>query len=243
MDGDINEFKKRLRAAERVAVLTGAGISAESGIPTFRGDEGLWKNHRAMELATPEAFARDPELVWEFYKWRREVIGKAGYNRAHKALVEMENRIPQFALITQNVDGLHSLAGSGNVLEIHGNIWKSRCTGCGLITLNYDEDMGRIPRCSECGEILRPDVVWFGESLDPSILSKAMDVCRKCEIMMVIGTSSIVQPASSLAFMAKEANAVVAEINIERTAQSDTMDFVLTGKSGEIVPDLLEGWE
>ena len=229
-----------LSRAERVAVLTGAGISAESGVPTFRGAEGLWKNHRATDLATPQAFAADPELVWEFYNWRRDLIGRVTFNAAHKALVALEDRIPGFTLITQNVDGLHLLAGSRNLLEIHGNLWMVRCTRCGRIRLDRSTDMGRRPSCSECGGLLRPHVVWFGESLDPEILGRAVEAVQSCQVMLVIGTSAVVQPAASLALEAKAAGAKVAEINLEPTGQSSSMDYALHGKAGDIVPRLVD---
>jgi NAD-dependent deacetylase len=240
MEETIRRLREDLKHAERVAVLTGAGISAESGVPTFRGADGLWKNHRATDLATHRAFAADPELVWEFYNWRRGLIGKVTFNAAHQALVTLEERVPAFTLITQNVDGLHLLAGSRNVLEIHGNLWKVRCTRCGRIRLDRNPDMGRRPVCEECGGLLRPHVVWFGESLDPDILGRAVEAARMSQVMLVIGTSAVVQPAASLALEAKAAGARVAEINLEPTGQSGTMDYALHGKAGGIVPRLVE---
>jgi NAD-dependent deacetylase len=228
--------------AESVAVLTGAGISAESGVPTFRGADGLWRKYKVTELATPEAFAENPELVWEFYNWRRELISGVACNPAHKALAELEKKVPHFTLITQNIDGLHLKAESRNLIEIHGNIWKVRCTGCGEIRLDRSLDMGRSPRCKKCGGALRPHVVWFGEALDQDLLQQAVTASRSCNVMLVIGTSAVVQPAASLAFEAKAAGATVAEINLERTSQSDYMDFTLTGKAGQIVPKLIENW-
>jgi len=242
MEEKIAALKDVLKKADRVAVMTGAGISAESGVPTFRGDEGLWRNYRAMDLATPQAFARDPELVWEFYNWRRDLISKVTYNPAHRALVELERLVPDFTLITQNVDGLHLLAGSQNLLEIHGNLWKVRCTKCREITLDRSPDLGTSPKCKSCGGLLRPHVVWFGESLDPDILQQAVDVSRNCQVMLVIGTSSVVQPAASLAVEAKSAGAVLAEINLESTTHSRLMDFALHEKAGDIVPRLVEDW-
>lgn len=243
METELNALRKALQKADRVCVLTGAGISSESGVPTFRGADGLWRNYSVTDLATPQAFARDPELVWEFYNWRRDLITRLTYNPAHKALVDMEDLVPQFTLISQNVDGLHLLAGSKNLLEIHGNLWKVRCTKCHEITLDRSSNMGPLPTCRVCGGLLRPDVVWFGESLDPDILHQAMEASRDCQVMLVIGTSSVVQPAASLAFDAKSAGAVLAEINLERTPNSRFMDFVLLGKAGEIIPKLVENWE
>lgn len=242
MEEQIRALREALVKAKRVAALTGAGISAESGVPTFRGADGLWRNYNVMELATPQAFARDPELVWEFYNWRRNLIAGLTINPGHKALVELEAKVPHFTLITQNVDGLHLQAGSKNVLEIHGNLWKVRCAQCHAVTLDRSSNMGPLPHCRDCGGLLRPHVVWFGESLDYALLSHAVEAARSCQVMLVIGTSAIVQPAASLAYEAKEAGAVVAEINLEETPNSGMMDFVLLGKSGEILPRLLEPW-
>ena len=241
MEETIRRLREEVGRAGRVAVLTGAGISAESGVPTFRGAEGLWRNHRATDLATPRAFAADPELVWAFYNWRRDLIGRVTFNAAHAALVAMEDRVPEFTLITQNVDGLHLLAGSRNLLEIHGNLWKVRCTRCGRVRLDRSPDMGTLPKCDDCGGLLRPHVVWFGESLDPDLLGRAVEAVRSCRLMLVIGTSAVVQPAASLALEAKAAGARVAEINLEPTGQSASMDYVLQGKAGAIVPRLVEG--
>lgn len=242
MEEKIKALRETLKKADRVAVLTGAGISAESGVPTFRGDEGLWQNYRATDLATPQAFARDPELVWDFYNWRRDLISKVTHNPAHRALVDLEGLVPDFTIITQNVDGLHLLAGSRNIIEIHGNLWKVRCTKCHEITLDRSPDLGSSPKCTSCGGLLRPHVVWFGEALDPDILRQAVDASRNCRVMLVIGTSGVVQPAASLALEAKSAGAVLAEINLESTPHSGFMDFALHGKAGDIVPRLVEGW-
>ena len=241
MEKDITELKEIITTSNRVTVLTGAGISAESGVPTFRGADGIWRNRQVTDLATPQAFARDPELVWEFYNWRRNLLSKVAFNDGHKALVELENHVRDFTLITQNVDGLHREAGSKRLLEIHGNLWDVRCTQCGLLTLDRSQDMGRLPKCTKCNGLLRPNVVWFGESLDPDILGKAFDTARNCEAMLIVGTSGIVQPAASLSLHAKQGGAVVAEINLEKTPQSGHMDFFLTGKAGEILPMLVEG--
>ena len=242
MEQQMKELRDILVKAERVAALTGAGISAESGVPTFRGADGLWRNYNVMELATPQAFARDPELVWEFYNWRRNLISGFPCNPGHRALVDLETRVPHFTLITQNVDGLHFTAGSRNLLEIHGNLWKVRCTQCHSLSLDRSPNMGPLPLCAQCGGLLRPHVVWFGESLDPALLNRAIQTSRSCQVMLVVGTSAVVQPAASLACEAKEAGAVVAEINLEETPNSGMMDFVLLGKSGEILPKLLENW-
>ena len=241
MQKNITELREIISNSKRVTVLTGAGISAESGVPTFRGADGIWQNRRATDLATPEAFAEDPELVWEFYNWRRNLLSKVSFNNGHKALVTMENHVDDFTLITQNVDGLHRQAGTRHLLEIHGNLWEVRCTKCGLLTMDRSQNMGPLPRCAQCDGLLRPNVVWFGESLDPDILGKAFEAARTCDVMLIVGTSGIVQPAASLSFHAKQEGAAVAEINLEKTPQSGQMDFVFTGKSGEILPVLVEG--
>ncbi len=240
METEIQRLAQALNEAREVTALTGAGVSAESGVPTFRGAGGLWEKHRAVDLATPEAFARNPELVWRFYNWRRQLVAGVECNPAHRTLAELEKRIPCFTLITQNVDGLHRRAGSRNVLEIHGNLWKVRCTRCGRVTERREPDLGQHPVCTECGGLLRPHVVWFGEALDGDLLQRAVEASRKAQVMLVIGTSAVVQPAASLALEAKAGGALVAEINLEKTPQSPFMDLVLTGKAGDILPRLLD---
>ncbi|MBF0524012.1 MAG: NAD-dependent deacylase, partial [Deltaproteobacteria bacterium] len=203
-----NQAKDMITAAAHPVVLTGAGISAESGVPTFRGEGGLWRQYNVFELATPEAFSRDPALVWEFYNWRRELLAKCRSNPAHLALVEMEQRFgPAFTLITQNVDGLHTQAGSRNILEIHGNLWQVRCLGCGRLDTVYGVFESIPPKCDQCGGMLRPNVVWFGEALDPEVLGAATAAAESCDLMLVIGTSAVVQPAASLAILAKRRGA------------------------------------
>ncbi|MBW2004651.1 MAG: NAD-dependent deacylase [Deltaproteobacteria bacterium] len=238
----MNELKKIIAGSKRITVLTGAGISAESGVPTFRGSGGIWRNYQVTDVATPQAFAKDPELVWEFYNWRRDLISKVTFNPGHKALVKLERHVNDFTLITQNVDGLHKEAGSRRLLEIHGNLWEVKCTKCGQLTMDRSLNMGKLPKCTKCGGLLRPNVVWFGESLDPDIIHKAIEASKNCELMLIVGTSGVVQPAASLALQAKGAGAVVAEINIEQTPQSGQMDFVLTGPSGKILPLLVENF-
>ena len=226
-----------LQEASRVAVLTGAGISAESGIPTFRGEEGLWKKYRPEELATPTAFSQDPKLVWEWYDWRRGIIGQKEPNPGHKVIARWEETFPTVSLITQNIDGLHQKAGSKNIWELHGNIWKLRCTEEGTITENYDTPLKEIPPlCSNCGALLRPHVVWFGESLSSTILQESIQLSSECDIMFVVGTSAVVQPAASLPFEASEAGAMIVEINPDPTPLSLYADFSIRGKSGEILP-------
>jgi NAD-dependent deacetylase len=211
-------------------------------VPTFRGADGLWQKHRATELATPEAFSRNPKLVWEFYNWRRGLISQVTYNAAHKALAELESKVPHLTLLTQNVDGLHLLAGSKNVLEIHGSLWKVRCTACQEVTTDRSSQLAPLPKCQECGALLRPHVVWFGEALDATLLRQAITASRESQVMLVIGTSSLVQPAASLALEAKSAGATLAEINLEKTPHSHFMDFSLLGKAGDLVPELVRNW-
>ena len=188
-----------------VAVLTGAGISAESGVPTFRGEGGLWRQHRAEELATPHAFYRDPGLVWEWYDWRRQLIGDCQPNAAHRTLVDMEDHLDDLTIVTQNVDGLHRLAGSRNVVELHGDIWRMRCTvGCQPSWEDRTSPLRELPACCpRCGVLARPDVVWFGEALPGAAGDAAWLAAERCRLMLVIGTSALVQPAASLPVLAR----------------------------------------
>ena len=226
-----------LRAAQRIAVLTGAGISAESGVPTFRGEDGLWRQFRAEDLATPEAFARDPKTVWEWYDWRRGIIGKVNPNPGHMVLAQWEKKLSGFKLITQNVDGLHARAGSTKILELHGNIWKTRCTKEETVAENLEVPLKQIPpACPACGALLRPHIVWFGESLDPDILRRAIGASSLCDVMLVVGTSAFVQPAASLPLRASEAGAKIIEINPDPTPLTHYADVSLHGKAGEILP-------
>jgi len=236
---DIEQARRRLAEAQSVAVLTGAGISAESGIPTFRGAGGLWNNYRFEDLATPEAFARDPSLVWEWYNWRREAIAKAAPNAAHKALVKLEIAKPHFTLITQNVDGLHDLAGSGRILKLHGDIWRMRCTTCGANWPDRRPSLPKLPPHCACGGLARPGVVWFGEPLPEGMMKEAEHAVESCEVFLVVGTSAVVYPAAGLVPFAKQSGAVVMEINTEPTAFSETVDFALQGPAGELLPQLL----
>ncbi|MBH0177654.1 MAG: NAD-dependent deacylase [Nitrospira sp.] len=237
---DFGILKERLAAAQSIAVLTGAGISADSGVPTFRGAEGLWRNFRAEDLATPEAFERDPRLVWEWYNWRRELIATKKPNPAHEAIAKLERRCAQFWLITQNVDGLHRTAGSHRLSEIHGNIWMVRCTACGQVTENRDIPIQMLPICRACRNLLRPHIVWFGESLAEEDLQRSYTALQASDLCLVIGTSGVVYPAAGFASIAKEAGAFVAEINLDRTPQSDWIDLSLQGRAKDIVPLLLE---
>ncbi|MCL4260130.1 MAG: NAD-dependent deacylase [Anaerolineales bacterium] len=235
------ELLSFLRGASRAVALTGAGASQESGLRTFRDSQiGLWAQYRPEELASPEAFARDPKLVWDWYAWRREAIKGARPNAGHYALAEVEKKIPQFTLITQNVDGLHRMAGSLALLELHGNIQRVRCSECGEYAETWNEDSETVPRCDYCEGLLRPDVVWFGESLPRNQLERAVEASRACDVYFSIGTSGVVQPAASLAHAAKKNGAIIVEINAETTPLTEKADFFLQGKSGEILPALVK---
>jgi len=235
------EIAKVVRNCGKIAVLTGAGISAESGVPTFRGKEGLWGKFRPEELATMDAFMANPEIVWEWYNWRRQLIGEVQPNPGHYALAELASEIDDFSLITQNVDGLHRAAGSREVLELHGNIMFNKCVKCNRrAPEDIDIDPSNIPACEHCGGSLRPDVVWFGEMLDREVISEAFRAAETCELFFSVGTSAIVHPAASLPISAKQAGATLIEVNPERTPLSDLADYYLAGPSGEVLPQILE---
>ena len=266
------ELLQTLRIAHRVVALTGAGVSQESGLRTFRdahpstalrhserqsnrqdnssGQAGLWVQYRPEDLASPEAFARNPKLVWDWYAWRREAVKSVRPNPGHVALAEMAHHVPEFTLITQNVDGLHRMAEKSlkvvetykdyPILELHGNIQRVRCAECGAFTETWSDDTEQVPRCAVCGGMLRPDVVWFGESLPRSELEAAVEAARKCDVFFSIGTSGVVQPAASLAFAAHNQGAVVAEVNLEPTPLTSKADYFLQGKSGEVLPELVK---
>jgi NAD-dependent deacetylase len=238
---DFEFLKEKLAASQAITVLTGAGISADSGVPTFRGVDGLWRNYRAEDLATPEAFERDPRLVWEWYNWRRELIATKQPNAAHEAVAELERRHERFWLITQNVDGLHRAAGSRKLSEIHGNIWMVRCTACRRIVENRDVPIQILPTCSGCRKPIRPHIVWFGESLAEEDLQKSYAALQSSDLCLIIGTSGLVYPAAGFAAVAKKAGAYVVEINLDRTPQSHLVDLSVQGRAKELVPLLLSG--
>ena len=222
-------------------VLTGAGISAESGVPTFRGQQGLWKKFRPEQLATMESFLSSPEVVWEWYNWRRELIAEVKPNPGHYALQEMESFFSDFTLITQNVDNLHRVAGSKGILELHGNIYRNKCADCEFVLRDDLEiDPAEIPTCQRCGGKIRPDVVWFGEMLPRETIEKAFAKAEQAEVFFSIGTSALVQPAASLPLVAKRSGATLVEVNPERTPLSDLADFSFLAKSGELLPELVE---
>jgi len=229
-----------LRRAQQVAVLTGAGVSAESGVPTFReAQTGLWARYDPQELATPQAFLRNPKLVWEWYAWRRELVASAEPNPAHVALVEMERRVPTFTLITQNIDNLHHEAGSRNVVELHGNIRRNKCFEEGRVVEDWQPTGDAPPRCPECGSLIRPDVVWFGEALPGNALAAAIAATRTCDVFFSIGTSALVHPAAALPLEAAENGATTVEVNPEKTPVSVWMDVTLPGPAGELLPALV----
>ncbi len=239
MTAGLQLLKVKLHQSLDIVVLTGAGISAESGVPTFRGQDSLWRQYRAVELATPQAFQRDPRLVWEFYQWRQQLLQSLRPNPAHYSLAALEQLSPRFTLITQNIDGLHALAGSHNIIELHGNIWHLHCTGCGQVQEDRGLGLPPLPVCNHCGALLRPHVVWFGESLDPEVLEKAYAALQTCQVLLIIGTSGLVQPAASMGTLAKQHRAFLAEINLETTPQSYLCNLSLQGKAGELLPQLL----
>ncbi len=236
MEDELNNAVTVLKSAGWVAVLTGAGVSAESGVPTFRASAGLWEGHRIEDVATPEGFRRDPDLVWQFYNGRRENLTRVQPNPGHHALVAMQKHFAAFTLVTQNVDGLHVAAGSEGVLELHGNIRRTRCLQCAVIDDRGLEPLGDQPLCPRCTGKLRPDIVWFNEMLPPDILRTAMKAAEKCDVLLVVGTSAVVYPAAGMIPVARESGATVIEVNL---APSETaVDLGLYGPSGVILPEL-----
>jgi NAD-dependent deacetylase len=229
-----------LRSARRLAVLTGAGISAESGVPTFReAQTGLWARFRPEELATLAAYQRNPHLVWEWYAWRRELTSRAQPNPGHMALVEIEQLVPNFTLITQNVDELHQRAGSQQVLELHGNIQRIKCMKEGHQVESWFDSGAIPPHCPKCGGLLRPDVVWFGENLPVDTLQAAWEAAETADVFLSIGTSTLVEPAASLPFAAQKSGAVIVEVNPQETPLTSTAEFSLRGPAGVVLPALV----
>lgn len=242
LDHSLQMAADLVRRAERVAALTGAGVSAESGLATFRGAGGLWEGQRVEDVATPRAFARDPALVWRFYNLRRANLATVQPNAGHHALAALERRFSPgaFTLITQNVDGLHQAAGSRNVLEIHGALRRVRCSGCDVVVDRGTEALPDLPRCSTCGELLRPDVVWFEEMLPQDIWRHAERAAQECDCFLVVGTSAIVYPAAGLVESARVNGASIIEVNLTPTPASRGADVVLLGPSGTVLPALID---
>jgi NAD-dependent deacetylase len=229
------DVAERIQSAKYQIALTGAGISKESNVPTFRGEDGLWRNYNAMDLATPSAFSRNPGLVWEWYSWRQGLISTCNPNLAHIILSEWERNGLIKTVITQNVDGLHHKAGSMRVLEVHGDLWAVKCINCDYKS-RLSKPADGILECPECGQALRPDVVWFGESLDPSVMNEVYSELSKSDLCLIVGTSGIVQPAASFPLVVKQNNGILIEINVERTPLTSFVDVHLEGKAGEILP-------
>ena len=235
---------ERMGANRRVTVLTGAGVSAASGIPTFRGADGLWKHRRPEELATPEAFDRDPELVWEWYEWRRARVARCRPNRAHAVLAAWSRRFDRFTLITQNVDGLHERAGTREVVRFHGSIWELRCwEACSAAPERWWDDRVPLPdvppRCPHCGGLVRPGVVWFGEAIEPGVVERSI-AASACDVFFTVGTSSVLYPAAALVQQAKRQGAYTVEINLKATPASDRVDLALQGPAEELLDQIEE---
>jgi len=228
-----------LRNSSRTVVLTGSGISVESGVPTFReAQTGLWERFDPQELATPEAFERDPKLVWDWYAWRRKLVARAAPNPGHLALAALQDTSQNFTLVTQNVDGLHQRAGSRDVIELHGNILRTRCSVEGVEVDEYEESESP-PVCPSCGAPLRPDVVWFGEMLPPGALDAASEAARGASLFLSVGTSSLVYPAAALPYEAFESGATLVEINPKDTPLTPHVDCALRGPAGDVLPRLI----
>ena len=239
-DDALRAARDLLHKAEAITVLTGAGVSAESGIPTYRDSGGLWRGMSPMELASPEGFARDPIRVWEWYNQRRNALWRIEPNPAHYALAELERRTTKFGLVTQNVDRLHQKAGSRNVIELHGNLCEVRCTECHRIFDRTGVELPDDPRCPECEARLRPNVVWFGEMLPPDAMHTAEEWTRRADVLLVVGTSAVVMPAAGLIFFGRQSGAKVIEVNLADTAATDSVDIALRGRAGEVLPRLIE---
>jgi len=237
----LEELARRCHDGARVVVLSGAGISAASGIPTFRGseDHALWSRYRPEDLATPEAFDRDPELVWRWYDWRRSLIAESAPNDAHHALVDLA-AITDVRVVTQNVDGYHQQAGSRDVIEYHGNIWAVRCISCTFADMDHRVPMPIPPRCPRCNDLLRPGVVWFGEGIPPAAAQGADEVVSACDILLVVGTAGAVYPAAGLVTLARLHDASVVEFNLEPSAITQRADLYVPGSAADTLPLLLE---
>jgi NAD-dependent deacetylase len=231
---DINKIKN----ANHIVFFSGAGMSAESGIATFRGKDGIWNKFKPEELANFNAFMKNPNMVWEWYNYRRDIIRHSHPNSGHMAIAEFQKYFPKITVITQNVDNLHRRAGSKNIFELHGNIERNYCIQCGKFYNDINESL-KIPKC-KCGGLIRPDVVWFGEYLPEDQFKGAEEASLECDIFFVVGTSAVVYPAASLIYMAKQSGAFTIEVNIEKTEIGSFSDISLIGKAGIILPAILE---
>jgi NAD-dependent deacetylase len=249
LDRAVREAAEALGRATRVAVLTGAGVSAESGVPTFRASDGLWEGHRIEDVASPDGFRRDARLVWQFYNGRRANVARVQPNPGHAALADLERRLRDgFALVTQNVDGLHQQAGNASVLEIHGSLRRTRCTECGAVRDRGLDPLAEMPTCELCGGLLRPDIVWFGEMLPTTVWEQAVAAVEACDVFLVVGTSAVVHPAAGLINLAHRRSdwlgtgerAKVIEFNLTETAASHAADIGLYGPSGQTLPRVIE---
>lgn len=255
VSGSMKEARAILSSAETVCVLSGAGVSAESGVPTFRGEEGLWKNFSPEELATPQAFRRDSRLVWEWYDWRRGKISRCKPNPGHEALARFALGPRKVRIVTQNVDGLHEAAARAAAggrdpspalpLEVHGSIFWVKCTSCTYKVPHRDpvrtETPEDLPRCPVCANLLRPAVVWFGESLDPEVISEAFQTAQRAQVCLVVGTSALVHPAASVPLATRDGGGIIIEVNPDETPLTHLAQVVLRGPSGAILPELLDG--
>ncbi|MFA8342599.1 MAG: NAD-dependent deacetylase [Rhodothermaceae bacterium] len=234
-------FIQRLKTADSIVFFTGAGISAESGIATFRGDGGIWKKFRPEELANFDAFMNNPDRVWEWYQYRRDIVNDCQPNPGHHAIAEFEKYFDKVTVVTQNVDGLHARAGSNEIYELHGNIERNFCVDCKTF---YDspeiKKSEKTPKCEKCGGLVRPDVVWFGEALPMDIFSKGEKAAEKSDICFIVGTSAVVYPAAHIPISAKRAGSYLVEINLDSTEISGSVNLSIKGKSGEILPEIMK---
>lgn len=232
------EFIEKLKAAKNIVFFTGAGISAESGIPTFRGKDGIWNKLKPEELASFDAFMRNPDMVWEWYQYRRKIIHETKPNPGHFAVAEFEKYFDNVVVVTQNVDNLHNSSGSSTVYELHGNIERNYCVDC-REPYYIDSDKESLPKCKFCGGLIRPDVVWFGEMLPQETFAKSEKAAAQSDICIIAGTSAVVYPAAYIPFTAKDAGSYLVEVNVAPTEISNLVDYSIIGRFGDILPEML----